>query len=57
MDFLNLVMTGIKRLLAMKAMHSCSIDRTIQGGAERFTSSFLLITKKLMNEIRQYFTC
>ena len=29
--------------------------KKLHGGAERFTSSFLLITKKLMNEIRQYF--
>ena len=29
LDFLNLVMMGIKRPLAMKAMHSCSTDRTI----------------------------
>ena len=29
LDFLNLVMMGIKRPLAMKAIHSCSTDRTI----------------------------
>ena len=29
LDFLNLVMMGIKRPLAMKAMHSCSTDRTV----------------------------
>ena len=29
LDFLTLVMMGIKRLLAMIAMRSCSTDRTI----------------------------
>ena len=29
LDFLHLIMMGIKRLLSMKAMHSCSTDRTV----------------------------
>ena len=29
LDFLDLVMMGVKRLLAMIAMRSCSTDRTI----------------------------
>ena len=29
LEFLNLVMMSIKRLLTMKAIHSCSTDGTI----------------------------